>query len=74
MKTKYDWSAVPSQYNWLATNSNGFAIAHETKPILIDGFSDSWFMGGNYSVIHFPVKNPFKGNWKDSLEERPSDE
>lgn len=67
---KYDWSKVPNHYKYMATDMDGFARAHRSKPIAMDYFN-SWIMGGDYTVIHWPSKNPFNGDWRESLEERP---
>lgn len=67
MKTKYDWSNAPKEVKWIAIDDLGFqsGFTDEPKMELKYGFWDnglpSYRMG--YSE--------FKGNWQDSLEERP---
>lgn len=71
--SKYDWIGVPKEVKWIATNEGGFAHGHKWKPIagyLHRGF---WYMGGSTEFVLFPRENPFKGDWRDSLEERPND-
>ncbi|MBQ0114074.1 MAG: hypothetical protein KBT03_13170 [Bacteroidales bacterium] len=71
MKTKYDWSDVPKEVNWIATCENGFAFGHRGKPRAGHLRTGFWYGGGDTSFVLFPRENPFKGNWRDSLEERP---
>lgn len=68
MKTKYDWSGVPLEYNWIATDLDGVANAFYNKPN--NENHDMWFDGDDYFQIG---TSSFKGNWQDSLEERPND-
>lgn len=70
MKTKYDWSDVPLKVNWIATDSNGNVFGYDIKPKMMEY--------GNFmhvsDFLYFPKSNwisPYKGNWMDSLEERP---
>ena len=49
--SKYDWSGIHKKYKYIATNKDGYAVAHESKPLLINGFSDSWFMGGGTAGV-----------------------
>lgn len=61
MKTKYDWSNVPDEINWIATDSDGHAFGYAEKP----------YNGGSYWYALNPkhIKQSFNGNWQDSLEE-----
>ena len=66
MKTKYDWSVVPKEVNWIATDEDGgvFGYTYKKTPIN-DGFM--WYG-------RVPIKldlNPYQGNWQDSLRKRP---
>lgn len=66
--SKYDWSGVPKEVKFIATDSySGKAWGYLSKPRL-----------GRVSFIEhvseFPIYvgvEPYKGNWQDSLEERP---
>jgi len=72
--SKYDWSAIPSEFNYAATNDDGFAFAFTDKPVSGWLHSGFWYMGGLPKLIHFPSENPFKGEWRESLEQRPNGE
>ena len=68
MKTKYDWSNVPKNVNWIATDSTGYKSHHEEKPKPISG---DWFDCSARGCFDYFDSSEFKGYWKDSLEERP---
>jgi hypothetical protein len=70
---KYDWKKVPKGFDWVATTSKGYAFAHRGKPIsgwLGHGF---WYGGGDSEFIYWPKENPFNGDWRESLEQRPEE-
>lgn len=64
--SKYDWSNVPKEINWIATDSDGYAFGYEEKP----------YNGGYYWYALNPkhIKQQYHGNWQDSLEERPNEQ
>lgn len=65
--SKYDWSKVPAEINWIATDKDGFARGHKKEPVIDhprEWHSDQYY---DYPIIGIG----YKGNWKDSLEERP---
>lgn len=64
---KYDWSKVPKEVKWIATDMDGFEILFYSKPYFESLLS--WV--GDEFAMHSP--SSFKGNWQDSLEERPND-
>ena len=70
--SKYDWTNVPNEVEWIATNEQGYAFGTPSKPIsgwLHTGF---WYGGGEQEFILWPHQNKFnETNWRDSLEERP---
>lgn len=69
--SKYDWSNVPKEVKWIATDSDGYAWHWHTKPEIDD---NEWITGKSYVGDFISVDdNPFKGNWQDSLEERPNE-
>ena len=72
MKTKYDWSNVPSEVLWIATEKDGSAFGHKSKPVCFDlNFRCGW-VSAKYDYFYIRESdNTFKGNWQDSLEERP---
>ena len=68
--SKYDWTNVPNEVNWIATDSSGSVFGYDVEPEYKE-----WgkFMHCT-DFLYFPHKNwiePFKGDWCDSLEERP---
>lgn len=68
--TKYDWSNVPSRIKFIATDKNGIKSYFELKPeIFLEGWIDET-EDGYFSINQ---DSEFKGNWQDSLEERPHD-
>ncbi len=67
----YEWSKIPIEVNWVATDINkvwGFAVEPG-----IEG--EQW---SNPSIPDLPdpiplyFLEPYPGNWKKSLEERPT--
>ena len=70
MKTKYDWSNVPKEVKWIATDADGWQTQHTEKPKKLgrDWIDDT---ESGYFGIKMPQHNPYKSNWRDSLEERP---
>ena len=68
MKTKYDWSKVPDDVKWIATDADGSVCGYSTKPYR---FSQTWncYSSGNFVAHSFLPA--FQGNWKNSLEQRP---
>lgn len=71
--SKYDWSGVPSWVNWLATekvHDKYITWGYFLKPKMLGGIWSDIESGGNPKLIGYDL---FKGDWKDSLEERPND-
>lgn len=66
MKNKYNWSDIPAHLIWMATDLNGFKHGYSEEPICKDHL-DFWD-GDDCTQLGF---SEFKGDWKDSLEERP---
>lgn len=68
---KYDWSDVPAEVNWIATDGySGIPWGYENKPIrkdecFVERDFDEWPVS-----VHMIV-NPYKGDWTQSLEQRP---
>lgn len=60
--SKYDWSGVPDWVIAIATCQDG-SVKVFTKPTPL---SNSWATSFSTTGI-----KPYRGNWKDSLEERP---
>lgn len=71
--SKYDWSNVPSDVNFIATDGDGWAWGWVDNPHPI-GTNEWLTVAGNGLFCEFfikPESNTFNGNWQDSLEERP---
>lgn len=68
--SKYDWSDVPKNVMWIATDSMGCVWGYLSKPVAISHH------GGYFDVINRKSfrQHQLKSNnvrWRDSLEERP---
>lgn len=64
MKTKYDWSGVPSWVSAICVTPSGVQVITDTNPTKT---KDGWLLSrGTISV-----PKTFEGSWQDSLEERP---
>lgn len=66
MKTKYDWSDIPEEINWIAKDYDGGLYGFDKKP-------KSWALGflknGNIKRrLHIQSSCI---EWQNSLEERP---
>lgn len=68
--TKYDWSNVLNHVKWIATDADGYAWMYESKPTINLG-ANKW--EGSEEIIHFHPESNFKGDWKESLEQRPGE-
>ena len=67
MTTKYDWSKIPKEVLWVATDSyTGTAQGYVTKP---KPNFDRWVTGSTKYWLHLPGCTD--KHWLDSLEERP---
>ena len=62
--SKYDWSNIPPEVNWIATDSDGDVFGYLEKPEI--GVY-MWF-GSKSELLDL---KPFPTHWKESLEERP---
>lgn len=69
MKTKYDWVSVNSDINYIFTDQDGDVFESDFKPLNV---GTGW-RGTGYCSWQFSMCEPFKGDWKDSLEERPNE-
>lgn len=68
--TKYDWSNVPKEVKWIATDEDG-TVCHYIKKPVIEGDCDYWT---NITTSYFDdevLTQSYQGNWQYSLEERP---
>lgn len=70
--TIYDWTDVPEDTKYIATDADGFAHGWEGEPAPYK--KDLNWNSNKFGVTFFmlkPSSNPFNGDWKDSLEKRP---
>lgn len=68
--TKYNWAIVPSEVEFLATDSNGCVFGYDMEPVERD-FGK--FMHTS-DFLYFPHNDwmpAYPGNWRESLEKRP---
>lgn len=68
METKYDWSGVSEHITHIATDSDGWAFGYKSEPEISGNEFDGEVVFG-FAIQ--PRNNTFKGNWRDSLEQRP---
>ena len=66
--SKYDWTDVPKEVEWIATDADGALCGYSVKP---QRFSLGWNTHRNGNFVAHSFIPPFKGDWRDSLEERP---
>ena len=65
---KYDWTNVPDEVKWIATDEDGVLCGYSSKP---QKFSRTWNTHYTGNFVGHSFLPPFKGNWRESLEERP---
>lgn len=65
--SKYDWADAQKEARFIFTDQDGCVFESNFEPALND---DGW-RGTGLSSWWFSECNPFKGNWRESLEERP---
>ena len=71
--SKYDWSNVDSDVEWIATDEdlNSWGFVTTGKPFIGGEDDDEWTSGTfAHSCKHIGFRI-FNGDWHDSLEERP---
>ena len=75
-KTKYNWSVIPEHVQFIATDEDGMACGWLVKPQVM---GDAWRHQSHLSAF-FNINardnylNHFRGDWKDSLEQRPGEQ
>ncbi|UQS93196.1 hypothetical protein Brutus_00053 [Acinetobacter phage Brutus] len=69
--SKYDWSKVPDEVNWIATDGDGVVNGFKIKPI-INEKCRMWFESEDCTGYYFQIEIKLMKNsdWKNSLEER----
>lgn len=67
MTLKYDWSIIPKEVNWIATDKyTQTAQGHVNKP---EPSFDRWVSNSYKYWLHLP--GYLEEHWEDSLEKRP---
>lgn len=71
---KYDWSNVPKEVRFIATDKDGVANGFTTEPKPCDEY-EMWLTDNeDYIGLSTEYLDVFdKNNWLDSLEERPNE-
>ena len=67
METKYDWSEISENTNYIFTDQDGDVFESDFEP---ENTGIGW-RGTGCSSWWFSTCEPFEGKWEDSLEERP---
>ena len=67
-KTIYDWSKIPTEYNWCATDQTGEVYAFPTRP---RRGKECFLVYGPHKQI-LDTKPSEQIDWQDSLEARPT--
>jgi hypothetical protein len=67
---KYKWDAIPTEYNWVAKDSDGTIEAYSERPILREYDWHSSGLGST-AVLGYSRSWESDDDWEDSLEERP---
>ena len=70
---RYDWSNIPAEYEWMATDRGGTVHAYKNRPVSGEEF-DYWFVA--WSIIEdakWICKGKLTEDWRDSLEQRPEE-
>ncbi|KNY37029.1 hypothetical protein RP89_19645 [Acinetobacter baumannii] len=69
-QNKYDWALIPEHVNFMATDEDGMAYGWLVEPHIV---GNAWRNQSHLSAFFTLTRrqNPFRGDWKDSLEKRP---
>ena len=68
MGTKYDWSNVPKDINWIATDSDGMKCHYKNEP---KQCLRSWHFDDEEDLGDCFFDSTYANDWKNSLEKRP---
>lgn len=69
MSTIYDWSKIPDEVKSIATDSDGQAYGFGCVARL--GAIEGLWYPLCFIIEIPPHENPFQGDWRESLEQRP---
>jgi len=70
-KPRYDWSTIPPEYDWAATDRGGAVYAYKNKPFCKD-HANFWIGKDSGDMFHI-CKGQLTEDWRDSLERRPEE-
>ena len=69
--SKYDWSNVPTEVNWIATDANGRKYGYIDDPEIME-FANCWHsFETSFPLGYMGFDTNGCAVWQDSLEERP---
>lgn len=69
----YDWLKIPDEVKWVATDADGWAWQYLSEPKRYDVVGE-WrgeLPSRDIKAHIKPHQNPFRGDWRESLEQRP---
>jgi len=69
-KPRYDWSNIPPEYEWVATDKNGTVYAYKNKPFCKD-HANFWIGKDSGDMFLLCAGQQITKDWRDSLEQRP---
>jgi len=69
-KPRYDWSNIPPEYDWAATDRGGAAYAYKNKPFCKD-HANFWIGKDSGDMFRLCAGQQLTEDWRDSLEQRP---
>lgn len=70
--SKYDWSNIPKEVNWVSTTKDLVLNYHKFKPYYCE-YTDWYISYSPFGCYMIGGESNFKGAVIDSLEERPNE-
>jgi len=67
---RYDWSNIPPEYDWAATDRGGAVYAYKNKPFCKDHVN-FWISKNSGDMFRLYAGHQITEDWRDSLEQRP---
>ena len=68
-KPRYDWSNIPPEYDWAATDRGGAVYAYINKPFCRDPVN-FWISKNSGDMFRLCAGHQITEDWRDSLEQR----
>jgi len=69
-KPRYDWSNIPPEYDWAATDRGGAVYAYINKPSCREPVN-FWISKNSGDMFRLCAGHQITEDWRDSLEQRP---